>query len=143
MEILGYELDKFFHSVSSTQESARITYSGDEYQVWEVPETLFNYMCDMSEEEFVKSAGDEAWWRQSDGSVLGTPDTYFSVHGERLLGWDSPIYGSKLGHRYENLSDYLCNCIGVSTPKNVCACATDLAKYNNMTIAELFENYQK
>lgn len=43
---------------------------------------------------------------------------------------------------YENLSDYLCNCIRVSQPRNVCACAVDLAKYNDMTMGELFEKYE-
>ena len=41
--------------------------------------------------------------------------------------------------RYTNLSEYLCDCIGASTGKNVCACCVDLAKYNDMTMAELFE----
>ena len=53
---------------------------------------------------------------------------------------DNPI--SNKGNRYESLSDYLCNCVGVSEPKNVCACAMDLAKYNDMTMAELFEKYE-
>lgn len=45
-------------------------------------------------------------------------------------------------HKYVNLSEYLCDCIGASTGKNVCACVTDLAKYNDMTIAELFDKYE-
>ena len=142
MEILGNKLKKFFDKVDNPSNDAEITYAGNRYEVWEISENLFNKMRDMSEDEFVKLAGEEAWWRQSDGSVLGVPDTYFSVHGERLLGWDSPIYESKVWHKYVNLSEYLCDCIGASTGKNVCACVTDLAKYNDMTIAELFDKYE-
>ena len=143
MEILGNKLKRFFDKVDNPPNDADISYAGNRYEVWEVSEDLFNKMCDMSEDEFVKLAGEEAWWRQSDGSVLGVPDTYFSVHGERLLGWDSPIYESKVWHKYVNLSEYLCDCIGASTGKNVCACVTDLAKYNDMTIsmAEFLYNY--
>lgn len=36
----------------------------------------------MSEDEFVKLAGEDAWWRQCDGSVLGVPDTKFIISGE-------------------------------------------------------------
>lgn len=142
VEILGNKLKRFFDKVDNPPNDADISYAGNRYEVWEVSEDLFNKMCDMSEDEFVKLAGEEAWWRQSDGSVLGVPDTYFSVHGERLLGWDSPIYESKTWHKYVNLSEYLCDCIGASTGKNVCACVTDLAKYNDMTIAELFDKYE-
>ena len=42
---------------------------------------------------------------------------------------------------YTNLTEYLCECVGASTGKNVCACAMDLAKYNDMTMAKLFEKY--
>lgn len=56
--------------------------------MWEVSEDLFNKMCDMSEDEFVKLAGKEAWWRSCEGSVLGTPDTRFIVNQHYLIGWD-------------------------------------------------------
>ncbi len=96
-------------------------------------------MCDMSEDEFVELAGEEAWWRSCTGSNLGFPDTKFKVNGKTLLGWN---WQNKKRKKYENLSDYLCECIGASTEKNVCACSVDLAKYNHMTLAELFEKYE-
>lgn len=36
---------------------------------------------------------------------------------------------------------YLCDEIGASTEKNVCACTVDLAQQNNMTLSELFKKY--
>ena len=55
-----------------------------------------------------------------------------------MIGWNRWEREQKI---YSNLSEYLCECVGVSLPKNVCACAMDLAKYNNMSMAELFEKY--
>ena len=140
-EILGKNLKQFFDIIDNPPNDAEITYAGNRYEVWEVSDELFKKMCDMSEEEFVEIAGEDAWWRQSYGSNLGFPDAEFEVSGKYLTGWDSPIYDSKID-KYENLSEYLCDCIGVSQPRNVCACAVDLAKYNDMTMGKLFEKYE-
>lgn len=142
VEILGKNLKQFFDTIDNPPNDAEVTYAGDRYEVWEVSDDLFIKMCNMSEEEFVEMAGEDVWWRSSIGSVLGAPDTEFNVNGNDLVAWDSPIYESKKGNKYESLSDYLCNCVGASLPKNVCACAMDLAKYNDMTISELFEKYE-
>ena len=142
IEILGKNLKQFFDTIDNPPNDAEITYAGDKYEVWEVSDKLFKKMCDMSEEEFVGIAGEDAWWRSSTGSVIGVPDTEFDINGNNLVAWNSPIYESKKDNKYENLSDYLCNCIGVSQPRNVCACAVDLAKYNDMTMGELFEKYE-
>lgn len=142
VEILGGNLKKFFDAVDNPPNDAEITYAGSKYEVWEVSDELFQKICAMSEEEFVDLAGEDAWWRQSYGSNLGYPDTEFKVNDQYLTGWDSPIYESKEGHSYNNLSEYLCDCIGVSQPRNVCACAIDLAMYNNMTMGKLFEKYE-
>lgn len=96
-------------------------------------------MCDMSEEEFVELAGESIWWRSAEGSNLGVPNTKFIVNGEELLGWN---WRDKKRMKYEDLSDYLCECVGASTEKNVCVCSPDLAKYNNITMAELFREYE-
>ena len=141
-EILGKNLKKFFDTIDNPPNDAEITYAGDKYEVWKVSDELFEKMCNMTEEKFIGIAGEDAWCRQSYGSNLGYPDAEFEVNGKNLTGWDSPIYDSKIGNKYENLSDYLCNCIGVSQPRNVCACAMDLAKYNDMTMSELFEKYE-
>lgn len=141
-EILGKNLKKFFDAVDSECNNADITYAGDRYEVWKVSDELFGKICNMSEEEFLELAGEDAWWRQSYGSNLGYPDAKFKVNSKNLIGWDSPIYDSKIGKKYDDLSDYLCDCIGVSQPRNVCACAVDLAKYNDMTMGELFEKYE-
>ena len=128
VEILGSNLKKFFDVIDNPPNEADITYAGNRYEVWEVSDELFEKMCNMSEEEFVEIAGEDAWWRQSYGSNLGYPEETTIVNGDEI--------------EYENLSEYLCECIGVSQPRNVCACAMDLAKYNDMTMGELFEEYE-
>lgn len=142
LEILGGNLKRFFDTIDNPPWDADITYAGDRYEVWIVSEELFKKMCAMTEEEFAELAGEDAWWRSSDGSNLGDPDAEFEVNGKNLIGWDSPIYESKTGHKYESLSEYLSCCIGVSQPRNVCACAMDLAKYNGMSMGELFKKYE-
>lgn len=42
---------------------------------------------------------------------------------------------------YKDILEYFCEELGASTERNVCALATDLAKYNNITLAELFRKY--
>lgn len=140
MEILGNNLKKFFDTVDSGCKNADITYANREYEVWKVSDELFKKMCDMSEDEFVSIAGEDAWWRSSEGSVLGTPDTKFVINGDEMIGWNMKMEYNNF--QYAKLTDYLSCELGVSQPRNVCACCMDLAKYNNMTMAELFKKYE-
>ena len=141
-EILAYGLQSLF---INTDLSCRCTYKGKRYEVWEIPDKDFKTMSDMTDEEFEDVCPD-GWWRYSDGSVLGKPKANVCINGEYLVGWDDDYYlpdeyeDEPIKH-FESLSDYLCDCVGASTEKNVCACAVDLAKYNNMTMAELFKTY--
>ena len=101
VEILGNNLKQFFDIIDNPPKDAEITYAGERYEVWEVSDELHKKMCDMSEEEFVEMAGEDAWWRSSTGSVLGVPNTEFNINGNDLVAWDSPIYKSKKGNKYE------------------------------------------
>ena len=85
VEILGNNLKQFFDTIDNPPKDAEITYAGERYEVWEISDELYKRMCDMSEEEFIKLAGEDAY---------------------------------------------------------VCTCAIDLAKYNDMTMGELFEKYE-
>ena len=138
-EILGNNLKQFFDN----EINGNCTYKGDRYEVWEVTNEMFDIMCDMSEELFVELAGEDAWWRSAEGCNLGTPDTIIHINGHKLLGWSGePWEDDEEDDEFEiyasNLSNYLCDVIGISQPRNVCAVAVDLAKYNSMTMGELF-----
>lgn len=146
-EILGNHMSNFFVEMKMQNEDYNKdlmrTYKGDRYEVFSVSDELFDVMCDMSEERFVELAGENAWWRSSEGSNLGVPDTKIYINGYELLGWAGESWEDEDEDDefeiYSNsLSDYFCDVIGASQPKNVCALAVDLAKYNNMTMGELF-----
>ena len=63
VEILGNNLKQFFDIVDNPPNDAEITYASGRYEVWEISDELHKRMCDMSEEEFVEIAGEDAWWR--------------------------------------------------------------------------------
>ena len=161
IEILGGNLKKFFDIVDSNYKDAEITYAGNRYEVWEVSDELFEQMCNMTEEEFVELAGEDAWWRQSDGSNLGVPDTTYTIKGEYLRVWErrdredwcdgcaveeddeeTCVECLMYSREFSSLLEYLCDEVGASVEKNVCACAMDLAKYNGMSMGELFAKYE-
>lgn len=160
-EILGHSLKQFFESCKF---EAYPTYLGIDFEVWIVDDKTFEEMCDMSETKFEELCSD-GWWSHSEGSVLGSPDDIYKVNNNDLLVWnvkrnrdycclncnrfeeecngdDEDIfecYGEKY---FKSLSEYLCNEVGATTGRNVCACAVDLARYNGISLGELFNRYQ-
>lgn len=148
-EILGNHLTKFFVEMTAKNEDYKTdlmrTYKGERYEVHSVSDKLYEAMCDMTEEQFVELAGEDAWWRGSEGSSLGAPYERNIVNGHKLISWSKGYLRceeTRRAKKYESLSEYLCECIGASQPRNVCALAVDLAKYNNMTMGELFTKYE-
>ena len=148
-EILGNHLTNFFVEMKMRNEDYNkdlmCTYKGRRYEVYSISDELFNAMCNMSEENFVELAGEDAWWRSSEGSNLGVPDTKVYINGNEMIGWADESWDDE-DKEFEiyasNLSNYLCDVIGASQPRNVCALAVDLAKYNGMTMGELFTKYE-
>lgn len=161
-EILGQGLKLFF---KNSNLDGIPTYIGEQYEVWVVEDGTFVEMSEMQEETFCALCP-EGWWRYSPGSVLGTPDDVYKVNGHDLLAWNEKhnqeyccrncqflnnicngeeedideCYGDK---SYKNLIHYINEEIGASTEKNVCAIAMDLAKYNGLSLGELFQRYQE
>lgn len=140
-EILAENLQPFF---DNSNLKGKCTYQGEQYEVWEVSDKTFEIMCDMDEDKFARLCPD-GMWRSAEGSNMGAPNTIIHVGENKILGWYSPwdedseeeleIYAS-------NLTKYFCYYLGVSQPRNVCALAVDLAKYNHMTLGELFNKYE-
>lgn len=139
------------------------------FGVYKVLEQHFPKLCDIPDEEWAKEFP-ESWWRYAKGSNMGTPNCEFVINGNKIDAWQNEWYVDDLveeyrrlpideqieyeadggveayiadNYRYEysNLLEYLCDELGASTEKNVCALATDLAKYNEMSIAKLFMIY--
>lgn len=163
-EILAENLQPLFDNTSLT---GKKTYSGELYEVWEVSDEDFKLMCEIDEEEFERLCP-EGMWRSAIGSNMGRPDVEYKFKDKTILAWDGNSrsdYGAECkecpdrksgtcdgteddfnecfgAREYSGLLEYLCNELGASQPKNVCALAVDLAKYNNMTMGELFTKYE-
>lgn len=139
----------------------------EHYQVWEMTEEEYQKLCTKGDkiEHWPDMWG---WWRGADGSNLGSIDMDFTVKGLSLTAWQGihrerffedncqdcsdflkgDCHASELdidecfqGHNYKDLLDYIYDEIGATTESNVCAVMTDLAKQNDMTLAELLQKY--
>ncbi len=145
-EILGNNLEQFFFVLDYSKECvvAR-TYKSDRYEVWSMPDEVFDIISDMSNEKFVKLAGEDAWWRSSNGSVLYLLDKgEVTINDQKMIGWIRKPWDEEISNdiNYQSLSEYLCEFIGASTPHNVVACVMDLAKFNHLTMGKLLEKYE-
>lgn len=131
-------------------------YHREAYQVWLLSKEDFDNICAIDDDDWKDNWG---WWRHADGSNLGTVDCAYVINGERLMAWDglqrkewcqdcSDCAGTEKdkdecfhNHQYPDILIYLCDEIGASTERNVCACTIDLARQNNLTLAEFFKKY--
>lgn len=132
------------------------THWREEYQVWLLSKEDFDNICAIDNDDWKDDWG---WWRHAYGSNLGTVDCAYIINGEKLMAWDglqrkewcqdcSDCAGTEKDkdecfhdHQYPDILIYLCDEIGASTERNVCACTIDLARQNNLTLAELFKKY--
>lgn len=132
------------------------------YEVYEISQN------DMKRLEEVVEWPDGSWWRWAKGSNMGTPFSFFTVNGKELIAWDGykredlrddwadepdeekaayhyslkEYEETRYPHKYDTLTEYMCEELGASIEKNVCALAVDLARANGMTMAQLFKTYE-
>ncbi|PFN12763.1 hypothetical protein [Bacillus cereus] len=128
--------------------NATRTYGNEEtyYQVYELSDKEFeklSVLC-MNEDD-----NDEHWknggWRWCKGSNQPIPTEKAEVNHQELVCWVETLNDGEDTYRNDwhvNLLEYLDIEMGCSSFKNVCAVTKDLAKYNNMTMTELFQKYQ-
>jgi hypothetical protein len=117
----------------------------EEIRVYCITRDEFDILCDdkYSENDWLDSC-----WRYAEGSNMGSLNTQKIINGKALECFSSlrqPLYEDDEeidDMEYDHLLDYLCYCLGVSTESNICAVAVDLARYNHMSMVELFERYQ-
>lgn len=170
-EIIGENLKTFLDNMSVRAVktySGNIGY-WPHFEVWEMSEENYEKICGLTDEEYEKLAATDSWWRGANGSNMGVPTYEFTINGEKIIAWYDADWDKDLiedfwhdvangdetdadgnleryiaeWHTtdYRNLLEYFCEELGASTERNVCALATDLAKYNNITMAELFRKY--
>ncbi|WP_270364071.1 hypothetical protein [Bacillus paranthracis] len=113
-------------------------YDRGSYKVYELPEEDFDKLSKD------KTIAEYRWattsWRWAKGSNLEEPTEYVVVNGNHLKGWINEEHYKP--YTYTTLTNYLEEVLGCTAPRNVCAVATDLAKYNHMSMASLFRIYQ-
>ena len=135
-EILGHNLDRYF----AYKIGAFPMYNGKDYQVWQVTDHRLDLMRAEDSDEFVEKAGEDAWWRYAIGCTLPKPNgkNLVMVNGELMVGFNER-------HRFRDfscLTEYLCDEVGASTEKNMCACSVELARANGMKLWEFWIKYQ-
>ncbi len=122
---------------------------GDEttsYQVYEVSDEDFKILSDdVSKRDTDDGHWESGGWRWCEGSNQGIPNVTITVNNQRLFCWAEVVNdgeGPYFNGWHVNLLEYLDIEKGCTSFKNVCALTKDLAKHNNMTMAELFRKYQ-
>lgn len=137
----------------------------EDYQVWSLSKEDFDSLCAVEDDDWKENWG---WWRHALGSNMGPVNSEYIINSKKIVAWDGVrrehyfedfcqdcsdyIAGAcggteedqldcYNGREYEDLFRYFCDEIGASTERNVCALAIDLAKQNNMTLAELLKKY--
>lgn len=114
-----------------------------------------------------RMAPSNAWWRSAEGSNQGVVNEEFFINETSLMAWrscgkiaelqeiwdelseeDKDEYKDFtdycdfwLPKYYNNILEYIHEELHASTEGNVCALVTDLAKQNNMTMADVFRIY--
>ena len=117
----------------------------EEMRVYYITRDEFDILCN---DKYSADDWFDSCWRYAEGSNLGSLNTQKTINKKVLSCFSSlrqPLYEDDQESddmEYSHLLDYLCYCLGVSTESNICAVSVDLARYNHMTMAELFEKYQ-
>jgi hypothetical protein len=146
-EILGGGLDKAFEELNLyAQKMYELKNKSWEYceiyQVWRLPDEDYDKLCLIPENAWKDNWG---WWRSAEGCVLGNPDHRYNIKHHYIWAWDNDNRIEKdyyKDRKYRNLLEYFSEELNLSAERNVCALSVDLAKYNGMTMAELYNKYQ-
>ena len=133
----------------------------------ELDKLIKTFDFDIGDKDWNSIAPEDTWWRYSEGSNQGTPNEEFIINGKSILAWRSEAKIDDLKEMWDELSaeerieykdfedycdvwlpkyycnilEYFCEELGASNETNVCALVTDLAKYNNASVADVFKNY--
>lgn len=159
MEILAG--DSFETAVREFNLDAKKTFGNSRFEVWDISQGSLDALNSIPDEEWKEDYG---WYRFSGGcNISHYPTHEFYINENKMIGFYDPCqyepyldyvrehkYSgeqlSSIDHNfffhYIRLTVYLCDMFGISTETNICSVCVDLAKLNNMTMAELFEKFE-
>lgn len=137
------------------------------YSVWELSDESFDIISAVEEDEWKDEWG---WWRYADGTnIEESPKLDTNINNKKITVWISQarladeiddeledmeddgedyISYNEIGanilskKRYESLTEYCLQEWGAGLERNVCAITVGLAKLNDMSLSELWRNYQ-
>ena len=159
IEALNFKTAKCTYLYIPTEDA----YWDNSFAVWEFTESEFNILnaaCDGNDDEWCKKFPG-IWWRYAEGTNIDGHPGYevraFTFHNKPVKAWadvdgdhvieeeddDGQVVVEDLGYVYLNPMEYCISEIGASTPKNIDAVCTGLAKLNNMTLSEFFRKYME
>ena len=107
------------------------TYKGTDkpyYQIWELEKSDMHKMDEMT--EWPREDLRDDWKDEPDSEKA----SFHYSYKEYEEFWKP--------HKYDCLTDYLSEELGCSQPGNVCALVMDLARYNGMSMSELFSKFE-
>lgn len=127
----------------------------EDFTVWEIEETDMKRLAAIDDGGWPDHWG---WWWHASGSNMGAPNAEYVINRHTLLAWDDDRTNWCSGctatdcegtdedldecysrREFPDLLTYFSGEIGATRPRNVAALAMDMAKYNNMSMAELFK----
>ena len=130
----------FENAVKKLKVHGEKRWGNDKYEVWRLDKSAFDVLVSVSDEEWKPEWG---WWRSAEGcNIEDWPTHTFVVNGKEMKGWYRAGEDFRLNLNYSSLTDYLCEVIGASTEKNVCAVSVGLAKLNGVALPILFDKYE-
>lgn len=126
------------------------TYKGKKYEVWELSEKDFEFLCNIPEKDWKDSWG---WWRYSEGSnIEDCPVSEIFINNKIMDAYydydriecetTEEILDKLLSPKCTSLTEYFITMFSCSQEGNICALATSFARLNNMKMSELFCKYE-
>lgn len=116
-------------------EAIRTYYMSDapHYEIWEIEKNDLHKLEDTN--EWKPGYGNWAFAKKSN---MGTPFDFFTVNGQFMIGWATKDGKDK----YDKLTDYFNDGLGINQLNDVCACASELAHTNGMLMSKLFKTFE-
>lgn len=115
-------------------EATRI-YKGKEntrYEVWELSKE------DAKKLEYAPWQDDWGWFHYSNGEHRGTAYDFLTIRGVPVIAWQENCKKDK----FDCLTDYFKECLGVTDKHMICAYSVYLAKTNGWSLSELWRNLE-
>lgn len=133
-EILAQGLDLAMYEMRFAARKAYEEQREEGFQIWQMSENELDKISDIEDADWRERYG---FWVYTEGTDLGKPK-----HKTKINGYKITAYNEQNISEYANLREYLKVAMNATEPEKICAVCVDLAKYNNMTMAELWTKYQ-